>query len=288
MIIDCHCHAGSGDGLTAPWDTVASLDKYVARAARAGIDRTVLFAAFHSDYTIANYEVSRIVNARPDRFIGFCFVNSVRDRGRIADLVRTAVERYGFVGIKAHRFHGDLTREVCDVARALGLPILYDVMGKVSVVEMLATAYPDVPFIFPHLGSFADNWRANLAMIDHLVRHANVHTDSSAVQRFDFLEQAIQRAGAHKLLFGSDGPWIHPGVELAKIRELRLSPNDESLVLSGNILRLIANPLRSRYAPTRRALHGATTASRRSAEASSRSAHTAGASPRAASAAHGL
>ncbi len=149
MIIDCHCHAGSGDGLTAPWDTAASLDKYVARAGRAGIDRTVLFAAFHSDYAIANYEVSRIVNARPDRFIGFCFVNSVRDRGRVAELVRTAVERYGFVGIKAHRFNCDITREVCDVARALGLPILYDVMGKVSVVEMLATAYPDVPFIFP-------------------------------------------------------------------------------------------------------------------------------------------
>ena len=47
MIIDCHCHAGKGDGLTGPWDTAAPLEKYVRRARAAGIDKTVLFAAFH-------------------------------------------------------------------------------------------------------------------------------------------------------------------------------------------------------------------------------------------------
>ena len=46
MIIDCHCHAGKGDGLTGPWDTAAPLSRYLLRASRAGIDRTVLFAAF--------------------------------------------------------------------------------------------------------------------------------------------------------------------------------------------------------------------------------------------------
>jgi hypothetical protein len=243
MIIDCHCHAGRGDGLTAPWDTNAPLTRYLERASRAGITRTVLFAAFHSDFAVANREVARIVAARPDRFYGFAFVNPVGDRGRVGELVRTAVERYGFCGIKVHRYHGAITREVCDTARALSLPVLYDVMGQVASVEMLATEYPDVSFIIPHLGSFADNWRAHLALIDHLVRHPNIYTDTSAVLRFDLLERAVARAGARKILFGSDGPWLHPGVELAKVRELRLSPGDERLVLSGNLLRLIRRPL---------------------------------------------
>jgi len=52
MIIDSHCHAGKGDGLTGPWDTPAPLDKYRLRAAQAGITQTVLFAAFHSDYAL--------------------------------------------------------------------------------------------------------------------------------------------------------------------------------------------------------------------------------------------
>jgi predicted TIM-barrel fold metal-dependent hydrolase len=240
MIIDCHCHAGRGDGMTAPWDTDAPLDRYLERARRAGIDRTVLFAAFHSDFAVANHEVARIVASQPGRFYGFAFVDSVHDRGRIHDLVRTAVARYGFCGIKVHRYHGDMTREVCDAARAFGLPVLYDVMGKVSSIEMFASRYRDVPFIIPHLGSFKDDWRAHTAIIDHLIRHPNVFTDTSGVLRFDLLEEAVKRAGAHKVLFGSDGPWLHPGVELAKVRELRLSPRDERLVLGDNWLRITA------------------------------------------------
>lgn len=239
MIVDCHCHAGRGDGLTAPWDTRAPLDRYLERATRAGIARTVLFAAFHSDFAVANREVARIVAARPDRFWGFAFVNAARDRGRVRGMVGTAVERWGFRGIKVHRYHAPITREVCDAARAFGVPVLYDVMGRVASVEMLAAEYPDVPFIIPHLGSFADDWRANLAMIDQLVRHPNIHTDTSAVLRFDLLEQAVRRAGAHKVLFGSDGPWLHPGVELAKVRALRLPAREAALVMGGNILRLL-------------------------------------------------
>ncbi|MCA1850105.1 MAG: amidohydrolase family protein, partial [Acidobacteria bacterium] len=79
-----------------------------------------------------------------------------------------------------------------------------------------------------------------LALIDHLARHANIYTDTSGVRRFDLLEQAVKRAGARKVLFGSDGPWLHPGVELHKIRMLRLKEADERLVLGENLLRLIA------------------------------------------------
>jgi hypothetical protein len=240
MIIDCHCHAGKGDGLTGPWDTDAPLDKYLRRAALAGIDRTVLFAAFHSEYSIANREVARIVASRPDRFYGFAFVHPERDRGRVATMAREAVALHGFCGIKAHRHDGRITREICEVARGLSLPVLYDLMGEVPVCELLAQEYPDVNFIIPHLGSFADDWRAQLAVIDHLSRHPNIYADTSGVRRFDLLEQAVQRAGAGKILFGSDGPWLHPGVELAKVRALGLSPAEESMVLGGNFLRLIS------------------------------------------------
>lgn len=240
MIIDCHCHAGKGDGLTGPWDTSAPLAAYLRRASAAGINRTVLLAAFHSDYAAANREVARIVASRPDKFYGFAFVNPERNRGQVGAMVGEAVTRFGFCGIKVHRHDARITREICETARAFNLPVLYDVTGEVSVCELLAQEYPDVNFIIPHLGSFADDWRAQLALIDHLVRHPNIYTDSSGVRRFDLLEQAVRRAGTKKLLFGSDGPWLHPGVELAKVRALKLSPADEQSVLGGNFLRLIS------------------------------------------------
>jgi uncharacterized protein len=240
VIIDCHCHAGKGDGLTGPWDTAAPLEKYLRWAGRAGIGRTAIFAAFHSDYAVANREVARIVASRPNRFYGLAFVHAVRDRGRVGELVRVAIEQYGFVGIKVHRYDARLSREICDVARAFSIPILYDPIGEVSIVELVATEYPDVAFIIPHMGSFSDDWRAQHSLIDYLVRHPNIYTDTSGVRRFELLEQAVQRAGARKILFGSDGPWLHPGVELEKVRLLGLSPADEQLVLGGNFLRLIS------------------------------------------------
>jgi predicted TIM-barrel fold metal-dependent hydrolase len=251
VIIDCHCHAGKGDGLTGPWDTDAPLGRYLRRAARAGIDRTVLFAPFHSDYAVANRQVARIVAGDRRRFLGFAFVNPERDRGRVAAMIAEAVGRHGFCGIKAHRHDARMTREVCEVARAWRLPVLYDVMGEAADVDLLASEYPDVAFVVPHLGSFADDWRAQTAFLDQLARHPNVHTDTSGVRRFDLLAEAVRRAGAAKVLFGSDGPWLHPGLELAKVRALGLAPDQLRLVLGGNLLRLLA---RVRRPPSRRFL----------------------------------
>lgn len=248
MIIDCHCHAGEGDGFTGPWDTEGNLGKYVTRARQAGIGRTVLLGAFHSDYAVANRSVARIVARDPEHFYGFAFVHAERDRGRVHRMVGTAVEQYGFVGIKLHRHDARISREVCEVARAFGLPVLYDPVGEVVVAELLAQQYSDVNFILPHLGSFADDWKAQLALIDHLVRLPNIYTDTSGVRRFDLLEQAVQRAGAHKVLFGSDGPWLHPGLELAKIHALGLPEREQALILGQNLLRLLPQGRAARQA----------------------------------------
>ena len=64
---------------------------------------------------------------------------------------------------------------------------------------------PTWRFIIPHLGSFADDWRAQLALIDHLARHPNLHADTSGVRRFDLLEEAIRRAGRASSSSGRTG-----------------------------------------------------------------------------------
>ena len=110
MIIDIHCHAGRGDGLTAPWNTDAPLAAHLRRARRGGIDRTVVFSAFHSDYAEANEEVARIVARHQDELIGFAFVHPVRDAGRVREMVSRCVTRYRFRGIKVHGFDGMPTR----------------------------------------------------------------------------------------------------------------------------------------------------------------------------------
>jgi uncharacterized protein len=239
VIIDCHCHAGKGDGLTGPWNTEAPLGDYLRRARAAGITRTNLLPAFHTSYRQANRQLGKLVRAGGGRFTGFAGVHPEGDAGQVRAVVEEAVGGWGACGLKVHRHDARIGREICEVARTLRLPILYDLVGEVAPLELVASQYREVAFIVPHLGSFADDWRAQLQIIDHLQRHPNVFSETSGVRRFDLLVQALKRAGPHKLLFGSDGPWLHPGVELAKVRALGLAPAALRMVLSGNFLRLI-------------------------------------------------
>jgi hypothetical protein len=92
---------------------------------------------------------------------------------------------------------------------------------------MLAPQYPDVNFIVAHLGSNTDDFRAHQQVVYQLTRYPNVFADTSAVRQYDYLVEAVKRAGPQKLLFGSDGPWLHPGVEIEKIRLLGLPAEKE-------------------------------------------------------------
>jgi len=239
VVIDCHCHGGKGEGLQAPWDTEAPLGPYLRRARAAGIGRTVIFPTFSKDYARANVALARIAAEHPGRFICFASVNPQVDAGRVHSMVHGAVRRLGFRGIKVHGHEGTITREICEAAAELGVPILYDIVGRTEVLEMVATQYPSVPFIIPHLGSFLDDWKVHVELIRQLRRYPNVYADTSGVRRFDYLVQAVREAGPGKLLFGSDGPWLHPGLELHKIRLLGLPPPQEALITGHNVLRLI-------------------------------------------------
>ncbi|MEO1007505.1 MAG: amidohydrolase family protein [Planctomycetota bacterium] len=239
MIIDCHCHAGRASGWRGPFDTSAPLGRYSKRARAAGIGRTVVFSVFHHDYAEGNRAVARIVAAAPDHLTGFAFVHAERDKGRIGALVREAVDTFGFRGIKVHRYDARITREVCKAALEHDIPILYDPMAEVDPLPLIAGEYPGVNFIIPHLGSFADDWRAQNAFIGTLARFDNVYTDTSGVRYFDLLIEALKAAGPGKILFGSDGPFLHPGLELAKVRALPLRGRDLGLVLGENARRLL-------------------------------------------------
>jgi hypothetical protein len=246
MIIDCHCHAGKGDRMTAPWNTIAPLKSYLRRARVAGIDKTIVIPAFHSNYAQANEELGQIVALHPRRLIGFAFVHARRDAGRIRDMVGRALHKWNFRGIKVHGFDAMPTREVCDTASRFRVPVLVDVVSRPEVIDMLAPQYPDVNFIIPHLGSYTDDWKAHQQVIYQIARYPNVYADTSAVRQFDYLVQAIRRGGPHKLLFGSDGPWTHPGLELQKIKFLGLPQDQEELVLGRNVIRLLRHDPRNR------------------------------------------
>lgn len=235
MIIDAHCHAGLGDGLRAPWDTEASLDRYLPRAEAAGIDHTIVFPVLNDDYAAANARLARLVSRTP-RLSGFCALNPQRDRVDV--LIPRAVEEQGLLGIKVHGIQGFPCRRTCALAARYSIPVLFDIFRDTMRAETLAAQYPEVTFIIPHLGGFADDWATFHAVIDQLTRYPNLYADTSGVRYFDALVEAAVRAPG-KLVFGSDGPQLHPGAELAKVRLMNLPPRTEAAVLGDTIATLI-------------------------------------------------
>src|SRR3954451_12540541 len=236
LVIDAHCHAGTGEAMSAPWTTFADPEVTLRRAAEAGIDRTVIFPIENPTYEKANEAIARLVEKHPGKFVGFAKHDPTAEAGKIERLLTREVKQLGLKGLKLHKTP---TREMLDVVADLGIPILFH-PPRVADYHMIAAAYPAINFILAHLGSFASgSWSEHLAAIDAAKRYPNVYLETSSVVFTEYLELAARELPPEKLIFGSDGPLVDSRVELFKVRMLKLPREQEAKVLSGNILRLL-------------------------------------------------
>lgn len=239
QVVDSHVHLGTAGVPLGPADPQKSFALWRARAAAAGIHRAVLMAAPVRSYAASNKAVAAIARREPGNWLWYVFINAATDRGRVAELVAAAHLRHA-CGIKVHWSDAMATDEVAMAAERHNMPVLFDPGGDMDRVSHLARRHPRVPWIVPHLSSFADDWPSQKRLINALVSLPNLFTDTSGVRYFDLLEEAVARAGSHKVLYGSDGPYLHPAPEIAKVMALKLLPEDRELVLGGNVLRLTA------------------------------------------------
>ncbi len=239
-VIDVHCHAGSGMNFgkpdAAPWTTWNGPEGTLRKMDEVGIDRTVIFPISNTTYEKANEEIAGFVRRWPDRFIGFAKHDQKSEAGQIRRLLVREVKELGLRGLK---LHGAPTEEMLDAVGELGIPVLCH-PARVADLVPAVESRPRTPFILAHLGNFASrDWKEHLAAIEAVKKHANLYLETSSVVFFDYLEMAARELPAEKLLFGSDGPLLDQRVELYKVQLLKLPPEKEELVLSGNARRLL-------------------------------------------------
>ena len=107
----------------------------------------------------------------------------------------------------------------------------------------LAAFFPEINFVGAHMGGLS----APFDEVDcYLAPRGNLYLDttnaSHALPKEKFL-RLIDRHGPERILFGTDWPWFHHGDEVTRIQRLLqeagLSAEDQSLVFSGNICRLL-------------------------------------------------
>jgi predicted TIM-barrel fold metal-dependent hydrolase len=118
----------------------------------------------------------------------------------------------------------------------LGLPILVHTGHPIFTlpwsVEELAVAFPGVKVIMGHMGH--GNGIYINAAINAAARTPNVYLETSGMPMHTKIREAVERAGAHKVLYGSDVPFHHPQVEMLKVRLSGLPADLVERVLDGN------------------------------------------------------
>lgn len=241
-VIDAHCHAGKGmhygktDRNYPAWTTYNDPQWTLRRMEEAGIDQTIIFPINNLTYKEANEEIASYVARWPGKFIGFAKHDGKLEAGQIRELLRREVRELGLKGLK---LHGVPTPEMVEAAAELQIPILYHPPGVRESLEMVR-AHPEVAFILAHLGSFASRQgEEHERAIEAVGQIPNLYLETSSVVFVDYLERAARELPRHKLVFGTDGPLVDSRIELHKIRLLKLASEHESLVLGGNIRRLL-------------------------------------------------
>jgi len=255
----------SGAELAMAWKQ--ELDEY-------GLSRAALIASVPGDED----SVAAAMQMYPDRFRGYFMANPTApdgvervERALAGGLMQgvclfPAMHRYSaadprvrpvFESAAAHP--GSIVFVHCGVLtvgvrRKLGLPSRFDMRYSNPLdLHAVALEFPRVNFVIPHFG--AGYFRETLMLCDLC---PNVYVDTSSSNSWmrylparislqDVLGKALEVAGPHRLLFGSDSSWFPRGwhaeifrAQVQALEAIEISPEHARMILGGNLERLLA------------------------------------------------
>jgi uncharacterized protein len=99
-------------------------------------------------------------------------------------------------------------------------------------IEELAVSFPEAKIVIGHMGH--GNAVYIQASIDVALRNRNVYLETSGMPMHTKIREAHERVGETRVLFGTDVPFHHPVVEIAKVQVSGLPPEGIERVLSKN------------------------------------------------------
>jgi len=107
----------------------------------------------------------------------------------------------------------------------------------------LVTSFPEIDFVGAHMGGLTAPFQE---IYVHLAPQSNLYLETSnaahVLSREEFL-RLLDRHSPERIIFGTDWPWFGHTDEIALIQRLlneaSFSPQEQALVFSGNIVRLL-------------------------------------------------
>lgn len=244
MILDIHTHNVAGRA-----------NEVLAASVNNGIDRIILLGDVLRNGTLPTPNEIRKINddtlvdvrLNPKRTRGFCFLNLANPMEFIEEEVMRCLVLPEFIGVKLEVSVNVRSRRIDPLMALLDqfdVPLLqhcwyktvkkYPGESNPADVSNLALRFPTVKIIMAHLCGCRHRG------IEDIAECPNVWVDTSGAQpEAGFIEYAVRRIGAQRLLYGSDAPCRDYGCQLAKVREAKISEADRALILGKNAEELL-------------------------------------------------
>jgi len=255
-IWDVHCHITSASG-AKPEERVEHLLQF---ADRLGIHRLILSLGYPllenpspEQLREENDQVLRALRHRPDRTLGFVYLNPNHLAFSLQEFDR-CVRDGPMVGVKlwvARRCNAPEVDPIVERALSMNVPILQHTWLKLDgnlpgestpydLVE-LARRHPDANFICAHTGG---DWERGIRILRdarNIVAEVAGFDPTSGV-----LEMAVRELGPERVVYGSDVGGRSFASQLAKVMGADIPESAKELVLGGNLRRLFAPILRAK------------------------------------------
>jgi predicted TIM-barrel fold metal-dependent hydrolase len=238
-----------------------SIDQYIAKMDRAGIERSLLIAIRCGDpnvkgsFDIPYKMVAEICARHPDRFSGLAGIDPTRGMRGLKELDK-AVNDYDFVGAHWYPHWFSMPPDAPQIypyyARCaeLDIPLMLQVghnlvysqerrlpsVAKPILLDQVAIDFPELVLIGIHIGV---PWTDE--MISMCWKHDNIYTAGDAYAPKHWPPAFVHYAktyGRHKVLFGTDWPVIDPERAVREIGDLGFSPEALTLMMRDNALRI--------------------------------------------------
>lgn len=101
-----------------------------------------------------------------------------------------------------------------------------------------ANAFPEVKLILAHIGCGWDGDMTHQVRAIQQSNYGNMYADTSSAQSVTpgLIEWAVREIGAERVLFGTDTPLYHAGMQRSRIDQADLSLHEKRLVLRKNAI----------------------------------------------------
>lgn len=246
-ILDCHGHVGTHADFPA---CKPSPDQMIEVMDALNIERLAITStlACFNDCPRGNEEMAETIRKYPNRFLGYITVNPNPPGEAIEQL-----EKYAWLHspplIKlhpdAHKYpvHGPNYLPIWDYANQTHAFLLVHTWDSDPncgplLLGKIAKEFPHARILMGHSGV---SWRGYHQAIEVAKETSNTYLDISGSQcHRTAIELCVAEAGAERVVFGSDMPYLEAAVQLGRVLTAQIPDAAKEAILRHNFSRILA------------------------------------------------